>query len=132
MLQVLQISAQTYVYPAVGEKQSVYSELAACFTLVVKAEKLLQAGFALQCVLKCFLMFWKTAVSEVQRTLKKPDWSSCKANSLCIAHSSFVWYCHGLVIGNAKAWGLIVTVNLSSIYAWFTVGYIQVSVRWSL
>lgn len=41
MLQVLQISTQTYVYPAVGEKQSVYSELAAWFTLVVKAEKLL-------------------------------------------------------------------------------------------
>lgn len=53
MLQVLQISTQTYVYPAVGEKQSVYSELAACFTLVVKAEKLLNPLTAWLCSTMC-------------------------------------------------------------------------------
>lgn len=58
--------------------------------------------------LSAFKCFWKTAISEVQRMLKKPGWSSCKASSLCIPHSSFVWYCHGLVIGSAKAKGNVV------------------------
>lgn len=63
----------------------------------------------------------------MQRTLKKLGWRSCYANSWGIAHGFFIW-----ALGNAKVWGkCYVSYGKCFIYALFTEGYMQVSVRWS-